>query len=141
MINFNVVRQNGHSASTAILEKDALTTDIVQGQFCTIDATTGLVIKAVAASTQIALVMQVIDDTHVMVLADPTAVIEGTADAAFDKTMRNTEVDIAIDGAGNQTIDVGASATDVLKVLATEDAGTVGSVEKVKVIVNKPLSL
>jgi len=140
MINFKVVRQNGHSASTAILEKDAATTDIVQGQFCTLDAG-GLAIKALAASTQIALVMSVIDDTHVMVLADPTAVIEGTADAAFAKAMRNTEVDIAIDGGGNQTIDVGASTTDVLKVLATEDAGTVGSVEKVKVIVNKPLSL
>jgi hypothetical protein len=82
-----------------------------------------------------------VTDTEVMVLTDPTAVFEGTADAPFAKTMRNTEVDIAIDGAGNQTIDVGATLTDVFKVLATKDAGTVGEATKVLVKINKPISL
>jgi hypothetical protein len=40
MSNFIVARQDGHAASTSILEKDVTVTDIVQGQFCTIDPAT-----------------------------------------------------------------------------------------------------
>ncbi|MCP3683066.1 MAG: hypothetical protein GY861_10280, partial [bacterium] len=132
---------------TAVLEKDP-TTVLEQGQFCTIDAATGLAVKATAASTSIALVIAtpetgsgLLADNKVQVSADFNAVLVGTADAPFAKTNRNTEVDIAIDGSGNQLIDIAASTTDVLVVLASEDAGTVGSAEEVLVKVNKPLSL
>jgi len=141
MPNFVVKRQNSDGASTSVLEKSAATTDIVQGQFCTIDAATGLAIKALAAHTSIAYVMAVLSSTRVLVLNDASTVFQGTADAPFALTQRNTEVDIAIDGSGNQTIDVGASATDVFKVISSEDAGTVGSALEVLVMINKPISL
>ncbi len=140
MINFNIVRQD-RDGSTAVVEKDALTTDIVQGQFATIDPATGLAIKATAASTSIMYVLSVISDTKVLVSKDLSAVFEGTADAPFAKTFRNTEVDIAIDGDGNQLIDIEASTTDVLKVVSSEDGGTVGETTKVLVTINKPVAL
>jgi hypothetical protein len=145
-MNFKILRRD-RDTRTAVLEKDP-TTVLEQGQFCTIDATTGLAVKATAASTSIALVIAtpetgsgLLADNKVQVSADFNAVLVGTADAPFAKTNRNTEVDIAIDGSGNQLIDIAASTTDVLVVLASEDAGTVGSAEEVLVKVNKPLSL
>jgi hypothetical protein len=101
----------------------------------------GLAIKAVAASTSLAYVVSVPTETTVQVNADPTQVYVGTADANFAKAMRNTEVDLAIDGAGNQLIDVGASLTDVFKVVGAIEAGTVGSTLEVQVVINKPIAL
>lgn len=127
------------TARTGILEKDPATT-LEQGQLCSIDAG-GLAIKTTALSTEVALVMAVLSDTRVQVMADDTVVLKGTADANFAKANRNTEVDVAIDGSGNQLIDLGASSTDVLKVLASEEAGTVGSTLNVLVRINKPIAL
>jgi len=145
-MNFKILRRD-RDTRTAVLEKDPAVV-LEQGQFCTIDAATGLAVKATAASTSIALVIAtpetstgLLADNQVQVSADFNAVLVGTADAPFAKTNRNTEVDIAIDGSGNQLIDIAASTTDVLVVLASEDAGTVGSAEEVLVKVNKPLSL
>lgn len=145
-MDFKLLRRDRDSRTT-VLEKDPATI-LEQGQFCTIDVATGLAVKAGAAATSIALVIAtpetsdgLLEDNQVMVSADFDAVLVGTADAPFAKTNRNTEVDIAIGGGGEQLIDIAASTTDVLVVLASEDAGTVGSELEVQVKVNKPLFL
>ena len=61
--------------------------------------------------------------------------LKGTADANFAATQKGTEVDLT----AAQLIDVGSSATDVLKIDISENAGTVGSAEGVVVRINKPL--
>lgn len=137
-MNFKIVRQD-RDPSTAVLEKDVATTDLDSGLFCAIDAN-GLAVKADATSTEIAYVYDVISETEVLVAKGNNLVLEGTADAPFAKTNRNTEVDIAIDGSGNQLIDLGASTTDVFKVISSTDAGKVGETT-VRVVINKPIAL
>ncbi len=63
--------------------------------------------------------------------------LTGTADANFAVTNKGTEVDLV--GTTTQLIDLGASATDVLKVSARDTAGTVGETTNVEVRINKPL--
>jgi len=102
--------------------------------------TSGLVTKGVAASTQLgyALTGSASGDTDdLLVLTDERAVFKGTGDANFAKTMRATEVDLV--GTTTQLIDVGASATDVFKIEAGSNAGTVGSTADILVSINKPL--
>lgn len=140
-LNFIPVKRQKDVATEVVL-KDAATTDILPGQFCSIDPTTGLAVKAIATSSNLWYVVAVNDETNeVTVEADPKVVYQGTADAPFAQTNANTEVDIAIDGSGNQVIDLGASSTDVLKVVATKDAGTIGSAEKVLVKINQPMAV
>ncbi len=125
-----------------VLSKENATVNIEAGDFCTIDPSTGLAIRATATSTQLAYVYAVDNEKNtVLVEAGSDVVYEGTADANFAIINTNTEVDLAIDGGGNQLIDLGASTTDVLKVVATKDAGTVGSTKKVLVKINKPLAI
>jgi len=61
--------------------------------------------------------------------------LEGTADAVFAVTQKQTEVDLT----AAQLIDVGASTTDVLLVDFSMEAGVVGSADSVRVRINKPL--
>lgn len=75
-------------------------------------------------------------ETEILVITDDRLILSGTADANFAATMRGTEVDITTT---TQLIDVGASLTDVLKILPSTDAGTVGETEKVRVRINKSL--
>ncbi len=96
--------QTTSTTNYVVLEKDPAVV-LEQGQFCTIDVATGLAVKAGAAATSIALVMATTETSdgllksdEVMVLADANVLLVGTGDAPFAKTMRNTEVDIAIDG-------------------------------------------
>lgn len=61
--------------------------------------------------------------------------LTGTADAVFAISQQSTEVDLT----AAQLIDVGSSATDVLKISISEDAGVVGSTDNIEVRINKPL--
>lgn len=116
----------------------ASATVIEAGDMVTLDAG-WLVIKAVAASTQIAFteVGSLVGETSMTVIADDRVRYKGTGDAVFAKAQRATEVDLV--GTTTQLIDLGASATDVLKVAAGLDAGTVGATTDIIVTINKPI--
>ena len=99
----------------------------------------GLIIKAVAASTAVAYATEAsaVGDTLIDVTVGNDFTLRGTADANFAVTQKGTEVDIV--GTTNLLIDVGASTTDVLKVGIASDAGVVGATTNVEVRINKPL--
>ncbi len=99
----------------------------------------GLVIKAVAASTAVAFAPtgSANGETTCDVTVGNDFTLVGTADANFADTMKGTEVDLV--GTTTQLIDVGSSATDVLKIDVSENAGTVGATTNVTVRINKAL--
>jgi len=98
-----------------------------------------LIIKGVAASTALAWAPNGSADgeTEIEVTVGNDFTLKGTGDAVFADAMKGTEVDIV--GTSAVQIDVGASATDVLKVGIGEDAGVVGSASDIEVRINKPL--
>ena len=126
--------------------------EVVRGKKCLIASATvieagdlvtlssGLIIKATAGSTAVALALEAsaVGDTEINVSVGNDFTLVGTADAVFAVTQKGTEVDIVVSG-GAQLIDVGSSSTDVLKVAIGKDAGTVGSTSNVEVKINKPL--
>lgn len=124
--------------NTQALEK-ASATVIEAWDLVALDAN-GLAIKATAASTAIAYSPAWAGDweTEVLIIADDSLILSGTADAVFAESQRGTEVDLVVNST-NQQIDVWASSTDVFKVLASTKAGTVGSTADVRVRINKPL--
>lgn len=130
---FKIINQE-QIGNTSVIEK-APATVIENFTLATLDAW-GLLITATAASVSLVAVIAVLSDTEVLVCKDKTAVLEMTADAVFAKSYRNTEVDLAIDGAGNQLVDINASTTDVLKVLASNWPARVWTT-KVLVRINK----
>lgn len=99
----------------------------------------GVIIKAVAASTAVAYAIEAsaVGDVLIDVTVGNDFTLKGTADANFAVTQKGTEVDIV--GTTTLLIDVGASTTDVLKVGIGEDAGVVGATTNVEVRINKPL--
>jgi hypothetical protein len=101
--------------------------------------TSGVVTKANASSAEIAFAPagSAEGETQIEVTVGRVQ-LEGTGDAAFAVTQKGTEVDIV--GTTTLLIDVGASATDVLRISAKEDAGTVGSTDGIKVEINKPIN-
>lgn len=110
---------------------------IEAGDLVDIDAASGLLIKAVAASTAVACA----------ITASPAGSIEcditkgrvelvGSADANFAKTDRAKTVDIT----DAQLIDLGTSTTNVLQVSPAVLDGTVGSPDGITVTINKPIS-
>jgi len=109
---------------------------IAAGDLVTLSS--GLIIKAVAASTTVGWTPNgcATTDTEIDVTVGNDFTLLGTADAAFAVTQKGTEVDITDT---NQYIDVGESSTDVLKVAIDKDAGTVDSTADVAVRINKPL--
>lgn len=131
------IHNTGPTYRTQELEK-ASATVIEAGDLVTLDAG-GLAIKAVAASTAIAFCPGGAGDweTTVDIAVDPELILSGTADANFAKANRGTEVDLV--GTTTQLIDIGASTTDVLKVLPGTNAGTVGAATNVLVTINKPI--
>jgi len=100
----------------------------------------GLIVKATASSTAVGYAVSGaaagVEDIAVTVGNDFTLI--GTGDANFAVTQKGSEVDIVVTS-GAQLVDVGASATDVLKIGIGEDAGTVGSTSNIEVRINKPL--
>lgn len=104
--------------------------------------TSGLAVDAVAATTALAWCPGGSADgetTCYLTTADSDILFEGTADANFAVTQKNTEVDLT----DAQLIDVGSSSTDVLIIDGSENAGTVDSTANVRFRINpvKKLSL
>lgn len=129
--------KSGSGNNNLVLEK-ASATVIEAGDFVTLDAG-GLAIKAIAASTALAYAEEPAGDgtLEITVNNDPELILSGTGDAVFAKSMRGTEVDLV--GTTTLLIDVGLSVTDVLKILPSENAGTVGSTDEILVRINKTL--
>ena len=99
----------------------------------------GVVIKAVAASTAVGYAMadSIAGDLTTLVCTDPDVIYAGTGDANFAVTMKWTEVDLV--GTTTQLVDVWASATDVFKIIAGEKAGTVWATTDILFRINKTL--
>ena len=99
--------------------------------------TSGLAVDGVAASAAVAWCPKGSADGETVceLSIGNDFTLEGEADAVFAVTHKQTEVDIT----DAQLIDVGASTTDVLLVDFSVEAGTVGSVDDVRVRINKPL--
>lgn len=99
----------------------------------------GLIIKAAAASAAIAWCPDGHDansGTSVEVTVGDDFTLEGTGDAVFAISYKGGEYDI---NDTTQTIDYGASSTDVLTVGISEDAGVVDTAAGVTVKINKPI--
>lgn len=133
--DFKVV--GGLHGLPTVLATKASATVIEAGDLVTLSS--GLVIKAVAASTAVGYAPYGAGDgdTKIAVTVGNDFLLEGTADANFAVTNKGAEVDLV--GTTNQLIDLGSSSTDVLKVDISENAGTAGSTAKVRVKINKPL--
>lgn len=97
----------------------------------------GLIIKATAASTKIAHSGAGAGNglTQIEVSMGNNFTLVGDGDAAFAIAQKGTEVDLVVNG-GVQQVDVGASATDVFLVDVSENAGTVGSASDICVRIN-----
>lgn len=129
--------RDGEQIRTRKLEK-ASATVIPAGSLVALD-TDELAIKAVAASTAVAYCPNgaAAGELEVEVTVGNDFTLLGTGDANFAESMRGAEVDIV--GTTTVLIDVGESATDVLKISPFVDAGTVGSASDIEVRINKPL--
>lgn len=112
---------------------------VIQAWF-PVTLSSGLAIPAVAASTAIA--VPVADapagTTTVLVYADQNIIFEWEADATPAVTNRNTEVDLVVNSWVPQ-VDIGASTTDVFKVLGGTDY--VGQNGLIRFKINKPICL
>lgn len=117
------------------------TTTIEEWDVITI--TSGYAVKAWAASAKIAIAEYAVVSwdwqTEVGYYDPRYTIYEGTADANFAVTQRNSEVDLVVSGS-DQLIDSGSSATDVFTILNSVNTGTVGSALNIKVRINKPIS-
>ena len=122
-----------------LIAKDPAITDNLIGKMITIDPATGLAIEATAASTELGFCVSD-NGEDIQVVADAEAIYKGNADAPFAAINRNTEVDLVINS-GVQEIDLGASTTDVFKVLSTKKAGTIGDTTDVRVRINKLIAV
>lgn len=116
----------------------ASATVIEAGDLVTLDSN-GLVIKAVASSTKLAYAVNgsASGEVAIEITVGNDFTLLGTGDANFAESMRGSEVDLV--GTTAQLIDVGSSATDVLRIVPYNDAGTVGSSADIEVRINKPL--
>ena len=127
--------KNGEQVRTTLCTV-ASATVIAAGDLVALSS--GVVIKAVAASTAVAWTPTGSADgeTEIEVSVGTDFTLQGTADVVFAVTYKGGEYDI---NDTTQTINIGASSTDVLKVGIGTDAGTVGSASDVEVRINKPL--
>lgn len=112
-------------------------TTITAGDLVSLDGNK-LVEVAAAADTAIAYCPEGSRDgeTSCNVTVGNDFVLSGTGDEVFAESYRGGEYDI---NDTTQTIDFGASSTDVLKVDASENAGTVGETTDILVRINKPI--
>ena len=126
---------DGEQVRLALCTIDTATV-VAAGDLVAID--TGLIIKAVAASAAIAWCPKgsATGDTTCEVTIGNDFTLKGTLDAVFAVTYKGGEYDIEDT---TQLIDLDASATDVLKIDTSENAGTVGSTDEVRVRINKPI--
>lgn len=114
----------------------ASATVIPEGSLVALSA--GLAILATATSTSVGYCETggADGETEILVITDDRLVLSGTADANFAAVNRGAEVDITTT---TQLIDIGASVTDVLKILPSTDAGTIWATTDVRVRINKSL--
>lgn len=115
----------------------ASATEISAGDLVTLDASE-LIVAAAAASTAIGYAPKgsKVGETEIDVSVGNNFTLEGTGDAVFADDYKGKEFDI---NDTTQTIDYGASSTDVFKVSIGKDAGVVGVAAGVEVRINKPL--
>lgn len=133
--DFNVV--GGNDGLETILATIDSATVLEPGDLVALSS--GIVTKAVAADTAIAYCPYGSEagETKVEISKGNDFMLEGTADANFAVTDKGILCDLV--GTTNLLIDLGSSATGVFKVDASENAGTVGSTDGVRVKINKPL--
>lgn len=100
----------------------------------------GLIVKATAGSTAVAYAPKgsLDGDTTCEVTIGNDFTLVGTADANFAVTDKGITCDVVV-STGAQLIDLGETATDVLKVDISADAGVAGSADNVTVQINAPL--
>lgn len=130
------VIRNGEEIRTTIAPI-ATGTAIEYGDLVTISS--GLIVKAAAASTTVALCTKAHpanSGTQIEVSVGNDFTMRGTMDVVFAAAYRGVEYDI---NDTTQTIDQGGTTNKVLKVSISEDAGVVGSAAGVEVRINKPI--
>lgn len=119
-----------------IIAPIATATVIEAGDLVTVSS--GLIIKAVAASTTVAFSPKAHpanSGTEIEVTVGNDFTLVGTMDVVFADAYRGGEYDI---NDTTQTIDQGGALTKVLKVSIGTDAGTVGTASGVIARINKP---
>ena len=126
---------NGEKVRTVRILKDSSTV-IAAGDLVALSS--GLAIVATATSTAIAWCPAggASGETVIEVTVGDDFTLEGTMDAVFAVAYKGGEYDI---NSTTQTIDIGGNTYKVLKVDISENAGTVGSTDNVRVRINKPL--
>jgi hypothetical protein len=120
-----------------IIAPIATATAIEPGDLVAISS--GLIIKAVAASTAVAYCPdghEANSGTEVVITVGNDFTLTGTADAVFAAANRGTECDI-LDT--TQYLNMDASSTKVLRISACKDAGVVGVASGIEVRINLPL--
>ena len=129
--------KDGEQVRTIIAEK-ASATVIEAGDLVAISS--GLIIKATAASTAIAYCPKgaAAGVTKVEISKGNDFTLKATADAVFAKTHRGVNVDVVVTS-NVQYIDIGTTSTEVLTVGVGQDSGVVGSASNVEVKINKPI--
>ena len=130
------VIRNGEKIRTTIAPI-ATGTAIEYGDLVTISS--GLIVKAAAASTTVALCTKAHpanSGTQIEVSVGNDFTMRGTMDVVFAAAYRGVEYDI---NDTTQTIDQGGTTNKVLKVSISEDAGVIGSAAGVEVRINKPI--
>lgn len=127
--------KNSEGFRTKICEI-ATATVIGAGDLVAIDGSTGLIIKAVTASTKIGYAPNAHaanSGTEIEVSVGNQFTLEGPGESAFDEPYRGLDYDINNDG--SQTIDYNGTTYKVLTVVD----GVVGTATGVEVRINKPL--
>lgn len=116
----------------------ASATVIEAGDLC--ELSSGLPVKGTATGAKVAYSPFACPsgDTQIELTVGTDFVLEGDGDAVFAVANKGALADIVISGS-TQQIDISASATDVLVVDISENAGTVGSASDIRVKINKPL--
>lgn len=133
-VKFAVV---GSEKLRTIIAPIATGTAIEYGDLVTVSS--GLIIKAVAASDTVALCVKAHpanSGTQIQITEGNDFTMRGTMDVVFAAAYRGVEYDI---NDTTQTIDQGGTTKKVLKVSIGEDAGVVGSASNVLVRINKPI--
>lgn len=105
-----------------------------------VELNSGLIVKAGATAAAVAYAPygSKAGETKIEISVGNNFMLEGTGDGNFAVAYKGTAVDLA--GTTNQLIDVtGGTTYQVLKFDVSENAGTVGSKDNIRVKINKPL--
>lgn len=135
-MDFKIV---GDEALRTVIATKESATVIEAGDFVDEDGS-GYIAKADASSAAIAYAPKGAPAgvTKVEVTVGNNFTLEGTGDAAFAINQKGLVRDLVMSGS-DQRIDVGTSSTNVLRVDISENAGTVGSANNIRVKIEKPL--